>query len=462
MKYLPLAILICLSIFTHFLFFGRPNQVVFDEVYYVNFAASYATGNYYFDVHPPLAKLMYAKFGSLGGVTPDSSKLKIGNTFSGDYYLWYRFLSTLAGTLLPLIIFLVCRRLRMSELASFFAGLAIILENSLLVQSRFILPEIFILLFGFTGILLYLNSISATGKKKILILQLFSVAFLTFAFSIKWTGLSFLGLAVFIELVRYFSLKKFRTVFNTEGIRWLFGKISLFLIIPFLIYFSIFLIHFSLLKHSGHGDSFMTPGFQKTLEGNKYEKDQTIIDENSVEKFIELNTAMFLADKLLIGSHSYGSKWYTWPIMTRPIFYWQGTKAAQENSKIYLLGNPLVYWISSLSVVFLLFYVACKKWKGRRDRIGFLLLSGYAFNFLPFILIKRGMFLYHYLPALVFSIIILAYLLDKIKNNKIKTSTVVFFSLIFLSLFVYFSPLTYGIKMDNQAQESRFWFKRWK
>lgn len=38
---------------------------------------------------------------------------------------------------------------------------------------------------------------------------------------------------------------------------------------PFMLYLSFFWIHFKILKYSGPGDSFMSPAFQETLQGNE-------------------------------------------------------------------------------------------------------------------------------------------------------------------------------------------------
>jgi hypothetical protein len=41
------------------------------------------------------------------------------------------------------------------------------------------------------------------------------------------------------------------------------------IVFPFIIYLTIFYIHFSILIYSGPGDSFMSPAFQETLKGNE-------------------------------------------------------------------------------------------------------------------------------------------------------------------------------------------------
>ena len=51
-------IILALSIATHFAFFGHPNETVFDEVHFGKFVSGYYTGEYFFDIHPPLGKLI--------------------------------------------------------------------------------------------------------------------------------------------------------------------------------------------------------------------------------------------------------------------------------------------------------------------------------------------------------------------------------------------------------------------
>ena len=41
------------------------------------------------------------------------------------------------------------------------------------------------------------------------------------------------------------------------------------IVIPLLVYLSFFWIHFTILTHSGTGDSFMSPQFQESLAGNE-------------------------------------------------------------------------------------------------------------------------------------------------------------------------------------------------
>lgn len=455
MKKWPIITLIVLSALSHFIFFGWPAEVVFDEVHFGKFAAAYDTHSYFFDLHPPLGKLMISAAGALGGF--DSSKVdyaSIGNVYPDWHYVWYRLLPMIAGFLLPLIIYFLCRRLRMSELAAFLAGMAVILENSILVQSRFIFLDVFILVFGFSSLLLYLKAIQAETPSRYKAFLILAAFFAAFAFSVKWTGASFLGLIILFE-----SWELLKNIKARRAWKRFLGNAGLFAIVGMSTYFLIFAIHLSLLTKTGPGDAFMSPSFQKTLIGNKFQKDSSVKPEGLAAKFFELNGVMLRINETFEATHPYSSKWYTWPLMQRPIYYW-----VESQSKIYFLGNPLIYWLGSLSVVLLMAFMAIKNKSldiaTEREQSSFLLI-GYLSNMLPFIFIGRVMFIYHYLPALVFSIMILAFMVDRIKPERYKKLAVISLICIFLAAFLYFSPLTYGFSVSTAYSDQLFWFKTW-
>ncbi|MDP3731147.1 MAG: hypothetical protein Q8R34_01485, partial [bacterium] len=221
---------------------------------------------------------------------------------------------------------------------------------------------------------------------------------------------------------------------------------------------SIFLIHFSLLSKSGPGDTFMSPEFQKTLTGNMHQYNPETHDLNFTAKFIELNKQMYLSNQRITATHPYSSKWYSWPFLSRSVFFWQDT-AGPRPEKIYLLGNPFVWWAGSAALILLLIYSFKKLLKKKLPNLteNFILL-GFFINLLPFIGIGRVMFLYHYFPSLIFTILALAYLTDK-ANKK---SVFVFLTIISIAGFLYFSPLTYGLPISPQAERYLFWFSNWR
>ncbi len=419
-----LWILFFISIFTHFLFFGYPNQTVFDEVHFGKFVSGYYTHEYYFDIHPPLGKLMIAGFAKIFNFKPEFSFAKIGDPFPDNKYMALRFLPSLAGSLLPIVIFLLALQLKFTPKAAFAAGVLVAVDNALLVQTRYILMDAFLLLFGFSTLLAYF-------KKKYLWMAILG----GLAISIKWTGLTFLALPFFVEVFQMWKQGEFKKIF----------KLPLyFLLIPLAIYFSIFTLHFSLLNKPGPGDAFMN---------------QTFHSENVFKKFVELNVEMYRSNQRLTATHPYGSQWYTWPFMLRPIFYW-----VSGNSRIYFLGNPIIWWSSTIAITISIMYLILSIKEKRSEKILLILLGGYALNLLPFIGIKRVMFLYHYLSGLVFAVLILVYLIDKQDGSTWLTTKKIFMGLVIASVaaFIYFAPLSYGLPLSQKAQDARVWLPSWR
>lgn len=479
-KKTSLIILLLVSIGVHFAFFGHPNETVFDEVHFGKFVSAYYTHQYYFDIHPPGGKLIIAGFAKLFNFSPEYSFAEIGQPFPDNKYLALRFLPALAGTLLPIVIYFLALELGFSTLGAFGAGMLIALENALLTQSRYILLDPFLLLFGFTSLLFYFKyknrvhnsvifparttDVVQSGRHNTYPLILMAI-FGGLAMSIKWTGIAFLGLAGVIELITIVGQGIRDKYYGIQNIFNQLPKLVLyFAIIPFALYFSIFVIHFSLLTKSGDGDAFMTPAFQSSLQGSSYANDPNIKPLNIFQKFIELNKEMYTANATLTATHPYSSKWYTWPFMIRPIYYWnQNSSTTPTESKIYLIGNPIIWWASTVAIMYLILssigeWISKKRIALPLNTIPLILAGGFLLNLLPFVGIGRVMFLYHYLSALIFAILALAYLIDQHPKRKNIFIVVIIIAGI---AFLYFSPLSYGLPLEASQFQNRLWLTTW-
>ena len=434
--------LLGLGLITRFAFFGQPKEAVLDEVYFGKFINAYYSHEYYFDIHPPLGKLIIAGFAAPFGYQPTSNFDSIGTKYADNNYQILRFLPTLAGALLPLVIFLLALELGLSPLASFFAGLMIVLDNGLITQARFILIDSLLLLFGFSSLLCYLKSRHDKGRLGWLVAAgLLAGA----AVSIKWTGLTFLALIIGFEI---FNIAK-RIV--TKYVTW--RLIALF-VLPILIYVAAFAVHFHLLTKTGTGDDFMTQGFQKTLIGSRYRTTDNLGTPNFVGKFFELNQQMFTSNQRITASHPYSSKWYSWPLMIRPMAYWTGT----NGESIYFFGNPIIWWGTTIALLVASYlYLARPAW--RQKKFLGLLLIGYLINLLPFIGIGRVMFIYHYMVALIFAILIAVYLIDQLEDKLIVITVATSLA---LAGFVFFAPFTYGLPLNASALPLRIWLPSWR
>ena len=199
------------------------------------------------------------------------------------------------------------------------------------------------------------------------------------------------------------------------------------------------------------------------------------------KNFYELNIEMLHANQRITATHAYSSKWYTWPLMLRPIYYWNkdltlGTDTFYE--RIYLLGNPFVWWVSTIGVAYFLasrvcmlmgFMVSRLRKKSKKKKEGesqpvsvfnqVFLGAGYLVNLLAFIFIGRVMFLYHYFTALIFAIMIAAVTIAKNPKPRVVLICMLIAGTV-LGFFIIY-PVTYGTILRNGWPSSIFWLKSW-
>lgn len=425
--------IVVVSLITHFAWFGYPARVVFDEVHFGKFSSAYLTGANFFDNHPPTGKLLIALGAKMGGYSENFSFAKINQPYTGSWYLWFRILPTIFGALIPILVWLAAKKLGATATASWMAGMIMALENGFIVESRFALLNSFMIVFGLVGIIAWFIARKNQDYKW----HALSAVFLGLAGTVKWTGFAFWGVIVLAQLVDLIRKKP-------DWKKWLSSAL-VYTVIPFIIYVLSFAIHFALLTKPGYGDNYFKPGFR---------------DRSFISKTIELNYEMANTQKR-IGRHPYESVWYTWPTMKRSVYYWAGERLPNgEMPKIYYLGNPAVYAFAALGAASCAVYLAIN-YKDRRRRWPMIfVVVGYMANFLPFMFITRAMFLYHYMSALVFGILAWSIMVSTLPQRGKKQIIwgVVIVSLIF---FLYFSPLTYGLNLSQEAFNARMWLKSW-
>ena len=190
------------------------------------------------------------------------------------------------------------------------------------------------------------------------------------------------------------------------------------------------------------------------------------------DKIVEYNMEMYTAQSSLEGvTHPYASRWYSWPFEIRPVYFWQGpTLEDQRQGNIYLLGNPAVWWLAFAgALTALIVWLAKPNWLGRRRKLVAFLLAGYALNFVPFTFITRPMFLYHYLFALLFSILVTCVMLGilfdwqkKKYGGRAVTQTYWILVAVVVIGFLNFIPLSYGWPMTPSDLQQHMWLPTWR
>lgn len=248
----------------------NPNSVVFDEVHFGGFASQYINGTFFMDVHPPLAKMLFAAVASYAGFKGDFKFEEIGDVFPKTTpYVVMRFFSAILGAITVDLMYFTLRFSGVSLWVALAACTCFTIENSFVTISRYILldsPLIFFIAFAAYSFKKYeiypTNSINSIKALFITGLTL------GFAVSSKWVGLFTIAWIGLLCVWRLWFMIGDLTRKPSDIIKVAFMKLIFLLGIPIIIYLFMFKIHFDVLSREGEGSGFMTSKFRSVLEGN--------------------------------------------------------------------------------------------------------------------------------------------------------------------------------------------------
>lgn len=297
---IALFILIGLAAFARFYSIYYPDEVVFDEVHFGKFASYYLQRTYFFDLHPPFAKVLIAFVGWLIGYSGDFKFDNIGDNYVENNvpYIAYRALSAIQGTLTIPLIFLTMKESGYRVPSCIFAALLVLFDTAHVAETRLILLDATLNVSVALSIYCYVR-FSKQRKQPFTYgwwkwLLLTGVA-LSLVISTKYVGVfTFLmiGTAVAIDL---WNIMDYTNGHSLEyfGYHFLARAFSL-IVVPFVLYLSWFWIHFAILTRSGPGDAFMSPEFQETLADSPMAKDAKEINYYDTLTFKHKDTGAWL------------------------------------------------------------------------------------------------------------------------------------------------------------------------
>ncbi|KAG9303275.1 hypothetical protein G9A89_013601 [Geosiphon pyriformis] len=269
-----LFILTISAFITRYWNIGYPAEVVFDEVHFGKFASFYLQRIYYFDVHPPLAKLMFAGMGWLLGYDGHFLFENIGDDYVKNNvpYIGLRLLPATLGALLVPLTYLIMTESGYPVITAALAAGFVLFDNALIAQTRLILLDAMLVFFMLCTIYSYIRFYKLRLRefsREWWVWLITTGVLLSLTASVKMVGLftvATIGVAVvydlweLLDIQRGLTMKQFRRHFFARAIGLIF--------IPIVIYLFWFYIHFAILNTSGPGDAFMSPEFQETLHGN--------------------------------------------------------------------------------------------------------------------------------------------------------------------------------------------------
>ncbi len=412
-----MATLLVIGFLTRVWDVGTPNRVVFDEVYYGNFAAAYnCTGVRIFDMHPPHAKLLIAAAMRLSSYDCDYEFGGGGQPFApGISIEKIRLVPALGGIAAVVIIFFLLIQLGAGIPAAFLGGLAIALDNALVLQSRVLNLDYALISGIFGGLLFYLLAEKQQAKWLKYLLCAVAGGFCGLALGAKLSGLIGLGMVALTIMLN-----------RTESTRREIASSSLYVLLGFaFIFVGGWLIHFKLLvlPTNENLEKFVKP------TGN------LLVD------FWKQNLLILSSQVKFQGTHPGTSPWWTWPLMYKSVHY----------GGMVFKGNPTVWLGSLLMGLFLLFQTKWQnlpKFSEVKKSPYFILVIGFLGSYLPYVSVTRTMLIWNYLTPLIFLILIVFTYLGQSHLKSLTTkSSIIVFCLIAATIslgFYLVSPLTYG------------------
>ena len=337
MTRLYLAIILGISALLRIFRLGTPNEVVFDEVYYVDGArdllangVELTNGKPEFVVHPPIGKWMIA----------------IGIKLFGDNPIGWRISAALFGVVSIYLIFLVARKLFKSDFLALLSAALASIDGIHLVMSRTALLDIFLMTF-------LLGAFTALIYQKYLLMALM----LGLGLGTKWSALYFI-----IAIAIYLFIRERRAL------------ISYVIVIP-----SVYLISWS--------------GW--FLSSNGWDRQSS---SNSLLSLFNYHKEILNFHTGLETDHPYQASPWNWLILGRPtsFFYDSPKNCGSDNcaQEILAMGTPTIWWLGLISIFITIGYFI-----HRRDKSAGLILLALLSNYLPWLMFPERTTFYFYAIA---------------------------------------------------------------
>jgi len=379
------------SLITRIYGLGNPKNEYFDEVYHAFTAKQMLHGNSaaweWWNTPPEGFAYEWTH--------PPLAKLFMWGSMTvfGENSFSWRLPGVLLGVGTVLLVYLIAKVLFRDEILALISAGVFSLDGLALTMSRIGMNDVYLLFFTLLTIFFFLKN-----------RDFLSSISLGLAISSKWSAVWLVP----ILFVIWLSRKKRVNL-----------KLSWFLIIPLLVYLTSYIPMF--------------------------------LTNHSLNIFWGMQKQMWWYHTRLQATHPYTSSWWSWPLNLRPVYLYTSNEVGGMVSRIYNLGNPVVFWFGLISVVCSFIYSFLNK-----NRKLALVVFSYLVFFVPWAASPRIMFFYHYLPSIPFLSIATAYVLRKEKKLIIPTLT------LFLIVFLYFYPHWTGIKIPLWLDKSYYWFSSWR
>jgi len=162
------------------------------------------------------------------------------------------------------------------------------------------------------------------------------------------------------------------------------------------------------------------------------------------------------------NTHIFHSPPLSWPLMLRPMTIFHETDAAGREFVISAIGNPVLWWSSTLAIVYALYEVARRRIADNEpvaDHPLVPVLLGYGALLLPWALSDRDSFIYHYFPPYIFAQLALVYGLSQLW--KYRPWMVAAFTACVVATALFYLPMVMALPMSEESLRWHLWLESW-
>ncbi len=381
------------------------NSFYFDEIYHARTGYELLHAlPVYETTHPPLGKVF----------------IMLGIAVFGMTGFGWRFAGTLFGVLMVPLAWAFARRLTRKPWAGALAGALLALDLFRFAQSRMATIDTcaaFFILLGAHCMLWYCQSVLQKGVLGSFVPMALGGAAFGLGCACKWTGLyAGMGLAALYLGVLWARWRQKPPDFWREFCAAALGGVGFYVLLPLGIYTASYLPY-----------TWRDPGF-------------------GLDDVWRAQLTMFSYHANLSSTHPFESRWYTWLLGLRPVWYYGNTNLpAGTRASIAGLAGPVI-WLAGLACILLLLW---RQISGCGTRAGAAVLILYAAQLLPWMLVQRSTFLYHYFPSVLFCLAAIALVLARAKDARAARCIGVGLCVASLVVFAVYYPAVSGLPVPD-------------
>ncbi|UCF44976.1 MAG: glycosyltransferase family 39 protein [Candidatus Bathyarchaeota archaeon] len=392
------------------------SETVFDEIYFVRTAENYLQLQHPYEwTHPPLGKLIIASGISVFGYNP----------------FGWRIMGVVFATLMIPVIYILGKKLFGTWIGAFASAFLLTFDFMHFTMARMATVDTYVVLFSLASqlfFLIYLKDVLKNGWKAPVQPLFLAILFFALGFSTKWFVLyGFAGQLAILAVLRLKEVAKLKKNLSDKINAFFDHPYSMvvgFLLVAVLVYFLTYI--------------------------------PDILAGRSVLDVLGLQGGMFNYHATLTATHPYSSPWWTWPFMLKPVWLYVSYLPLSVKSTIVLLGNPAVWWAGFAFII-----LAVERAVRKRVFAGIFIAAFFFFQWLPYALISRVTFLYHFYVSVPFLCLASAYFLSKYWSTKWgKVVAVAYFASVVV-LFGLFYLVISGTPASTSWIDSLKWLSGW-